>query len=75
MMRILRRHATERTVERTVPAAVDCNHSSASGVDDTPVDDVRKVWCCDSCGLTFRYELVPGKPYFFHSVTPVRVVS
>lgn len=28
---------------------VDCDHPSWTGVDQTPIDDPRKIWSCDVC--------------------------
>lgn len=43
----------ERTPDEltTDGAANDCNHSAASGVDQTAIIDPHKVWRCDHCGL------------------------
>jgi hypothetical protein len=31
-----------------------CAHDSASGIDQTPLDDPEKVWRCESCGAFFH---------------------
>lgn len=31
-----------------------CDHPSLSGVDQTPLEDERKVWRCDGCDALFR---------------------
>lgn len=31
----------------------ECDHDSASGIDQTPLNDPSKVWECDSCGWRF----------------------
>ena len=33
--------------------AEPCYHESKTGVDQTPIDDPKKVWLCDSCGNVF----------------------
>ncbi len=37
----------------------ECHGCSCSGVDKTPLNDLRKLWKCDGCGTVYRF--VPGQ--------------
>lgn len=42
-----------------------CEHDSADGIDQAPMDD-RKVWRCDECDALFRS--VPDGDCLYHDV-------
>lgn len=50
----------------------ECEHWSATGVDDTPIEDPDKVWRCDGCGWLYRSAQVEGQPPFVRVMRGVR---
>lgn len=56
-------------------APQDCTHPWGIAVDDLPVDDARKVWRCDGCGIRYRHVLDPMRPWVSLEIIPVEVAS